>query len=263
LDRSFPRCHPAGNFGWIQVHRRVITLSYRWRWWLFRSRVSIVAYGLYLRDLVSPPLYYRSVLCLYSPLFFIVNLGLFIRNWWVRRKRLNQRWAVCQNSGISKGEFGRLLFTVLSVLLIYWPLSLYRFVEFFRLSKLLPYHWQVVHGPLWKLILFQEYPKVTWSGWIGVYLAITSFAFIGFTRNARRAYEHCVELIYDRLLPKQVQAKLPSLRKISEACKEERNTKLALSDARNNVAMMEGYLPLRFFLILGNLDENPTKIGSI
>ena len=131
----------------------------------------------------------------------------------------------------------------MSVLLIYWPLSFYRVRLFFEQGRLLPYHWDIVHGPLWKVIVFQAYNKVPWSGWIGVYLAFTSFVFVGFTRNAQRAYEHCVELIYDRLLPKKLQAKLPRLRKISEACKEERNATLGTSsDTRSNVIMREGYL---------------------
>ena len=177
-------------------------------------------------------------------LLFIVNSGVFIRNCWIRRKRLNQRWAVGLNSGISKSEFGRLLITVLSVLLIYWPLALYRFALFFKQARLLPYRWEIVHGPLWKLIIFENYPKVTWSGWIGVYLAITSFAFIGFTRNARRAYEQCIELIYDHLLPKKLQAKLPSLKKISETSKERRIAKSVINgDTRDDIVMTEGYLP--------------------
>ena len=92
-------------------------------------------------------------------LLFIVNSGVFIRNCWIRRKRLNQRWAVGLNSGISKSEFGRLLITVLSVLLIYWPLALYRFALFFKQARLLPYRWEIVHGPLWKLIIFENYPR--------------------------------------------------------------------------------------------------------
>src|SRR5947207_4576738 len=168
--------------------------------------------------------------------------GVFIRNWWVRRKRLNSAWAIGLNSGISKSEFGRLLVTVLSVLLIYWPLSLYRFRLFFQQGNLLPYRWQIVHGPLWKLVVLQKYDKVGWSGWIGVYLAITSFAFVGFTRNAKRAYQQFIEFIYDRLLPKKLQSKLPAMRKISEACKERRNAKLVMNgDARNHIGVMNGY----------------------
>lgn len=198
-------------------------------------------------------------------ILFFINLVIFIRNSWIRRQRLNQRWAVGLNNGISRSEFARLLVTVLSMLLIYWPFSLYCFVEFFHQGRLLPYHWKIVHGPFWKLIVFIRYDKVTWSGWIGVYLAVTSFAFIGFTRNARRTYQQCIEVIYDHILPKKLQAKLPRMRKISETCKERRNAQLGLSDgARNDIVVMDGYLPWQFFLIIqGHPVEGGKQIGLI
>jgi hypothetical protein len=198
-------------------------------------------------------------------ILFLTNLVIFVRNSWIRRQRLNKRWAVELNNGISRSEFARLLVTVLSMLLIYWPFSIYCFVEFFQQGRLLPYHWKIVHGPFWKLIVFIRYDKVTWSGWIGVYLAVTSFAFIGFTRNARRTYQHCIEVIYDHIIPKKLQAKLPRMQKISETCKERRNAQFGLSNhARSDIVVMDRYLPWQFFLIIpGHPVEAETPIGLI
>lgn len=160
---------------------------------------------------------------LVRPFIFSTNVGRFLWHWWVRRKHLNEGWAVGVR-GISKNEVRRLIFTTLCVLVLYLPLSLYRFAVFISNGKLLPYRWSIIHGPGWSIIIYQRLDKIPWSGWIGVALAFTSFALVGFTRNARRMYETWVECVYDHM-PTRFQLKLGGMRKISERCKERRAAK--------------------------------------
>jgi hypothetical protein len=145
----------------------------------------------------------------------------FIRHWWVRRKRLNEFWSSGMRNGISKGDFQRLMVTVLAVIFVYLPLSLYGLAGFLMAPKV-PFEMSRVHGPLWKFILFDPRPTALWSSWIGVALAFASFILIGFTRNAKEAYFNAVEWMYDHA-PKKLQDKMNGMGKISAATKERRN----------------------------------------
>jgi len=150
-------------------------------------------------------------------------------------------WSSGLRNGISQAEFRRLHITVLSVLFIYLPLSLVGLATYLN-APLSPFNWKLTHGRLWWIIVFEDRPTAIWSSWIGVALAITSFALIGFTRNAKRFYEHCIERLYDAL-PKVVQAKLGWMKKISETCKERRAAvSITNGDARNNnISMIDKY----------------------
>jgi len=154
-------------------------------------------------------------------------LGRFLWHWWVRRKRLNQNWTVGIPNGISQSEFRRLIVTVLCVILVYFPLSLIPLVAFPKAHKV-PFSFKHIHGPMWKFIVFEPQPKAPWGSWIGIFLAIASFALIGLTRNARQFYEHCIEWIYDHI-PQKYQARFPFMRNISEKCKERRSAKWVLN----------------------------------
>jgi hypothetical protein len=142
-------------------------------------------------------------------------------------------------SGISKSEFRRLLATVMCVIFVYLPLSLVGLVNYIRGPKI-PYSFHRVHGPLWKLIIFDPAPKATWPTWIGVLLAITSFALIGLTRNARVFYGHFLEWTYDHL-PQRFQSKVSWMRSVSEACKARRQAQSVVNgDTRNNISTVGG-----------------------
>jgi len=172
------------------------------------------------------------------------DLVLFLRNWWVRRRRLNESYVLGMRTGISRSEFRRLIVTVMCILVVYLPLSIYGLYVIVRVP-MRPFVWELVHGPLWKIIVFQEQNKSPWSSWIGIILAFESFLVIGMTRNAVRFFQHCVEWIYDHA-PKRLQAVLPGMRKISEACKERRDAELMMTNGgRNGVNVSESYIPPR------------------
>ena len=163
---------------------------------------------------------------------FYTNVVIFLRNWYIRHKRHNQDWSVGVR-GISRVDFFRLVFTVLSVILFYLPLSLYVFKMDVDV-KFHPYSWSNVHGPLWKYIVMEANERAPWSSWIGILLAMTLFFFVGFTRNAKVSYERGIEWIYDHL-PANLQGKSSGMRKISEKCKERRSTQKALTAGETQV----------------------------
>jgi len=145
---------------------------------------------------------------------------LFIRHWWVRRKRMNELWESGMRNGISKGDFRRLMITILCVVFVYVPLSLYSLAGFLMAPKV-PFDLSRIHGPLWKIILLEPRPKALWSSWIGVFLAFTSFILLGFTQNAKQAYFRCIEWGYDHT-PKRLQNRLGYMGRISANAKERR-----------------------------------------
>lgn len=162
-----------------------------------------------------------------------LTLVIFLKNWYIRHRQ-NNDWSGGVR-GISRTDFFRLVFTVLLVVFFYLPLSLYVFgVEVS--VKFVPFVWSKVHGPLWKIIILEASVtgRAPWVSWIGIVLAITLFFFVGFTRNAKQSYEHCIEGIFDHL-PSALQTKLPAVRKISEKCKERRATQKALASGEAQV----------------------------
>jgi Pheromone A receptor len=195
-----------------------------------------------LSYLVPGPQFYCSNIRWYYSFSLIINvLVIFLRHWLVRRKRLNDEWALGMRNGISKVEFRRLQITVLSVICVYFPFSFYVFAETLKV-QMIPYSWDRIRGPLWPIILLSPMPKATLGMWIGPALALSSFLFVGTTRNARKFYEGCVEWIYNHL-PKKLRAKLPFMRKISDACRESRKAGKTLTgeDDRNHISMVERY----------------------
>jgi Pheromone A receptor len=187
----------------------------------------------------------------------LLIIVVFLRNWWIRRRTLNSTW---QRGGISRLDFIRLVATVLSVIFLYLPLSLY--VLAVNLSiPLHPFSWSRIHGPSWGIILIVPSPtgKAEWEAWIGPVLAITSFFFVGFTRPAKHFYQRCIEWFYDHL-PSSLQARFPALRRISEKCKEQRSLTPVL-DAPAHVRMVNKYMTPPIMLTLDH--ERMQRIGSI
>jgi hypothetical protein len=173
---------------------------------------------------------------------------------------MNENWNIGVRNGISRTDFRRLFFTVLCVLFVYLPLSLYG-LRIFLLTPLMPYNPNLIHGPQWKFILFVQRPVAIWSSWVGIALAITSFVLIGFTRNAKRQYEHVVEWVYDHA-PQGLQRRLTAWGQTSELCKERRAGSMS-NDPRRRISLVEGYNPPTYFVLrVVNLAAGPSKTGS-
>jgi hypothetical protein len=149
-------------------------------------------------------------------------------------------------NGISQTEFNRLVVTVLSVIFLYLPLSIYFLVEYIKLVRQAsaPFTWSADHGPESGLIIKEPQPTAQLVAWVAPVTSLTSFFFIGFTRNARQFYERCIEWAYDHS-PAKLQGRLSGMRKISEASKERRVAKSSLTgvDGRTNISMVERYFP--------------------
>jgi pheromone a factor receptor len=194
-----------------------------------------------LYELWSPLLSLVAAIYAGISLSSLANVGIFLRHWWVRRKRLNDSWALGMRNGISQIEFRRLVFTVLTVIFLYFPLSVLVLAQFVHLH-MVPFSWEQIHGPMWWIIVKEAAPTVHWASWIGPTLALTSFLFIGTTRNARRFYEHCVEWIYD-IIPTTLQDRFSGMRKISETCKRRRTAAGTITGRTGemNVSMVEGH----------------------
>jgi hypothetical protein len=109
------------GFGSLSSFRRSSSsLPYCGRQWMRRHHRIFLAGPLSLPYLGSTPLCRGGWLFLYppSPESGLIVV-LFIRHWWVRRKRMNAG----VHNGISKGDFQRLMLTVLCVIFVYLPLS--------------------------------------------------------------------------------------------------------------------------------------------
>jgi Pheromone A receptor len=189
-------------------------------------------------------------------------IGVFLRNWYVRRKQLNRNWALGVRNGVTKAEFRRLGFTVITVIFLYFPLSIVVLVNYLRLH-LVKFEWGKIHSQFWGVIVKRQQMRAAWPLWVGPVLALTSFLFIGTTRNARAFYERCVEWIFDHS-PKKIQAMLPGFKKISESCKQNRLEKLN-AGGNNFVSMVDWYfLLVKYFLIIVNqIVQKPERTGLI
>jgi len=159
----------------------------------------------------------------------------FLRHWWVHRKRLNDEWKRGTRQGISKSEFRRLQLTVLSVIFFYFPFSIYAFVEALKLHRI-PFSWDRIHGPMWWVIVSIPLPRATIGMWLGPILAFTCFFFIGATRNARLFYLKCVVWICDHTPLRLV----PSIRR---SCREFTERQAAQEMMlRGNISAIDGYI---------------------
>jgi hypothetical protein len=98
--------------------------------------------------------------------------------------------------------------------------------------------------------------RAPWSSWIGILLAITLFFFVGFTRNAKQSYEHCIEWLYDHS-PSKLQAKAAGMRKLSDKCKERRAIEKAL--ARGEGQVLQPVKPYNFFFDVSLTGSKPNR----
>jgi hypothetical protein len=98
--------------------------------------------------------------------------------------------------------------------------------------------------------------RAPWSSWIGILLAITLFFFVGFTRNAKQSYEHCIEWIYDHS-PSKLQAKAEGMRKLSDKCKERRAVEKALASGEGQV--LQQVRPYNSFFDISLTGSKPNR----
>ena len=178
------------------------------------------------------------------PLANFANSALFLWRWWIRKKRLAEIRGAGSGlrTGISQSEFRRLIVTVLCVIFVYLPLALYGLALFIEVPKI-SFDIHRVHGPTWKFILFKPETKAPWNAWIGIALALTSFVLIGFTRDARKFYEHCIEWVYDHM-PRSIQRRSTGMQKISQRCKERREATAVVKGT--NMSMHDMYHSSKF-----------------
>jgi hypothetical protein len=176
---------------------------------------------------------------------------IFLRHWWVRRKRLNEEWAQGMRQGISKTEFRRLQFTVLSVIFFYFPFALWEFAEICK-YHLIPFSWSRIHGPDWAFISLVPNPKATLGVWLGPVAAFTSFIFVGTTRNARQTYVFILVRTYE-LLPRKFRSRFTWMERNVNAIKEKKAAKKVLTNGalplETKGTMVERYLVLLIYLI--------------
>jgi len=146
-------------------------------------------------------------------------------------------------TGISPADFFRLIFTVLTLVLLYLPLSLLRFVSYLQAGTFSSYSFSDIHGPFWGLIVKISVPKADWSLWMSYFgLAVASFLLFGIPRTAKPYLERSVEFVYDHA-PKKHQPKLSLMSKIAEQSKERRKEHLfAIREDRPTIST-EPYLP--------------------
>lgn len=140
-------------------------------------------------------------------------------------------------TGISPADFFRLIFTVMTLVLLYLPLSLFRFVSYLKADTISSYSFSAIHGPYWGLIVKISVPKADWTLWISYFgLALSSFFLFGIPRNAKPYLERSVEIVYDRT-PLKLQPKLSYMGKIADKCKAQRKEQsLAMRDDRTTMS---------------------------
>jgi hypothetical protein len=244
--RFLPRRRPALRQYRSTVHRSAVSVLYSGCYGMYKRHRLHMAFDSAVPYLVSDAHFCGGYLCWYSIFPSFADLGIFLRHWWVRRKRLNESWSLGMRNGISQTEFNRLVVTVLSVIFLYLPLSIYFLVEYIKLVRQAsaPFTWSADHGPESGLIIKEPQPTAQLVAWVAPVTSLTSFFFIGFTRNARQFYERCIEWAYDHS-PAKLQGRLSGMRKISEASKERRVAKSSLTgvDGRTNISMVERYFP--------------------
>lgn len=167
----------------------------------------------------------------------VTNIGIIVYHWHLRRQARRNDWAQGINTGLSSTDFFRLVFTVMTLVLLYFPLSLFRLIQYLKINQS-PYSWDSIHGPLWGIIVKEVVPSADWTLWTYFGLAFSSFLLFGIPRNAKPHFQRCVEVMYNRF-PKKMQDKLPAMRRVAEKSKEqrrERSLHLSTNDDRATIS---------------------------
>ena len=147
-------------------------------------------------------------------------------------------------TGISPADFFRLIFTVMTLVLLYLPLSLIRFVSYLKADTISSYSFSSIHGPFWGLIVMISVPKADWTLWISYFgMAFASFLLFGIPRKTKPYLQRSVEFLYDRA-PTKLQPKLSLMRKIADNCKQRRKEHSLANQEYGTTGSTEPYLPI-------------------
>ncbi|KAL8935257.1 MAG: hypothetical protein Q9216_005521 [Gyalolechia sp. 2 TL-2023] len=95
------------------------------------------------------------------------------------------------NSRLTQSRFLRLFLLSFLLVLIFLPFQLYQF--YLNVSgPLLPYSWDLVHGPAWMdIIMVPQHGVVPLDRWITIVLGILVFLFFGLGSDATKMYRKC------------------------------------------------------------------------
>ena len=119
---------------------------------------------------------------------------------------------------ITQVEFLRIFITAITVILVYFPLSIYGFIGGISCPRH-PYSWEDIYAIRWSIIIKLPAREGVWGHWLGPVMAVQVFCLMGMTKRARQLFEICVEWIYDHS-PSEIQ--ISWMRKISAKCKQAR-----------------------------------------
>src|SRR5271170_6381604 len=155
----------------------------------------------------------RVPLCL-----IILTQGIFLWRWWPIQKRLSRDWGLNMNVGITQMEFLRIFVTVGSVIVIWFPLSIYGFVRGISRPRH-PYSWEIIYALRWSIIVKNTDPGGAWGHWLGPVLALQMFCLMGMTKKAKQLFERCIEWVCDH---SHAKVQISWMQKLSAKAKQSR-----------------------------------------
>jgi len=121
--------------------------------------------------------------------------------------------------GITQVEFLRIFVTVVTIIVIYFPISVYGFVKGISRPRH-PYSWEIIYALRWSSIFkYPNEPEEAWGIWLGPVLALQMFCLMGMTKRTRQLFEICIEWICDHS-PSKIQVSW--MQKLSAKCKQSR-----------------------------------------
>ena len=96
---------------------------------------------------------------------------------------------VSSNSNLTKNRFLRLFLLSIALIVTFIPLQFYVLFVNSVESPLLPYSWDLVHGPQWEdIMLIPTGGKVFYDRWIQIALGFGVFVFFGLGQDAQTMY---------------------------------------------------------------------------
>ena len=110
----------------------------------------------------------------------------------IRMRRYRKNFSeilVSSNSNLTKNRFLRLFLLSIALILTFIPLQFY--ILFFNAVELplLPYNWDLVHGPQWEdIMLIPTGGSVKYDCWIQIALGFGVFVFFGLGHEAQIMY---------------------------------------------------------------------------
>ena len=107
------------------------------------------------------------------------------------------------NSNLTKNRFLRLFLLSTVLMLTFIPLQLYVLFANFLGPPLLPYSWDLVHGPDWQdIVLIPTGGEVYYDRWIQIALGFGVFIFFGLGQDAQTMYRKwLLKIGFGRIFP--------------------------------------------------------------